>query len=218
MIFSPFFIYLYSILPIAFANNAIYSPFTLNLPSFTKECLYYDIVNDEQTLIVSYQVLTGGNFEIDFIITAPDGNEIVKETQKKYSDFVLKSFGLGKYSFCFSNNYGTALKKVEVVLELDKSLQQITNYGGDNNNNNNINGQDVVANNAIEEIDRNLNKITKVLNYLRAREWRNMSTVESTESRLKWLAMLVMLFMVGVSIVQAVVIQFFFKARSKNFV
>lgn len=204
------FVYLFSILPIVFAHNAVYSPFTLNLPSFTKECLYYDIVNDEQSLIVSYQVLTGGNFEIDFTITAPDGNEIVKETQKKYSDFVLKSFGLGKYSFCFSNNYGTALKKVEIVLELEKSLQQATD--GQNNE------QDIVANNAIEEIDRNLNKITKVMNYLRAREWRNMSTVESTESRLKWLAMLVMFFMVGVSVVQAVVIQFFFKARSKNFV
>ena len=179
----------------------------LSLPAFTTECLYHDILNDEDTLVVSYQVMTGGNFEIDFEITAPDGSQLVLEKQKKYSDFVLKSFGLGQYTFCFTNSYGTALKKIEFTLEMEKKLD-----------NSNVNAEDIVASNAIEEIERNLNKITKTLNYLRAREWRNMSTVESTGSRLVWLSLLVMGVMVGISAVQAFVIQFFFKSRQRNFV
>lgn len=190
------------------AVSSNYAPVAISLPAFSKECFYYDLLNNDDTLIVSYQVLTGGNFEIDFEITAPDGNKIVDEKQKKYSDFLLKSFGLGQYTFCFSNSYGTALKKVEITLELEK--------GFDNTNNNAE--DDIIANNSVDEIDRSLNKITKVLNYLRAREWRNMSTVASTESRLKWLSILVMGVMVGISVLQAVIIQFFFKSRQRNYV
>lgn len=107
------------------ANAASYSPVVISLPSFTKECMYYDLYNDEDALVVSYQVLTGGNFEIDFEITSPDGNSIISEKQKKYSDFVLKSFGAGQYAFCFSNSYGTSLKKIEITIEPDKSLESL---------------------------------------------------------------------------------------------
>ncbi|CCE94202.1 emp24/gp25L/p24 family protein TDEL_0H03430 [Torulaspora delbrueckii] len=185
-----------------------YAPIAINLPAFSKECLYYDLVSHEESLVVSYQVLTGGNFEIDFEITAPDGSQIVNEKQKKYSDFLLKSFGLGQYSFCFSNTYGTALKKVEIVLELEKGALSDENSSP----------KDAIANNAIEEIDRSLIKISKTMNYLRAREWRNMSTVESTYSRLTWLSLLIMGIMIGISVIQAGIIQFFFKSRSRNYV
>lgn len=183
-------------------------PVVISLPAHANECLYHDLHNPEDTINVSYQVLTGGNFEVDFKITAPDGSELVFEQQKKYSDFALKSFGLGQYKFCFYNNYGSDLKKVEIVLELDKGI--ITSEDDDS--------KDAVANNAIEEIDRSLNKITKALNYLRAREWRNMSTVESTGFRLTWLSLLVMAVMVGISIGQAFIIQLFFKNNRKTYV
>lgn len=189
----------------ASSNN--YAPVAISLPSFTKECLYYDLQSDDDAIVISYQVLTGGNFEIDFEITDPDGSTIVAEKQKKYSDFLLKSFGLGQYSFCFSNSYGTALKKVEITLELEKRNMESENSP-----------EDAIAVHSIEEIDRNLNKITKIMNYLRAREWRNMYTVNSTESRLAWLSTLTMGLMVGISVLQALVIQFFFKDRQRNFV
>ncbi|SCU88899.1 LADA_0E12662g1_1 [Lachancea dasiensis] len=189
------------------ASASTYSPVALMLPSFTKECLYYDLTSNDDSIVISYQVLTGGNFEIDFEIKSPDGSVIATEKQKKYSDFLLKSFGLGQYSFCFSNSYGTALKKVEVTLELEKE-----NLGA------NSAPENAISIHSIEEIERNLNKITKMMNYLRAREWRNMYTVKSTESRLVWLSMLTMGLMVGVSVVQAVIVQFLFKDRQKNYV
>lgn len=190
------------------ASSSNYAPVAIALPAFSKECLYHDLMKDSDSLVVSYQVLTGGNFEIDFEITAPDGSVIVAEKQKKYSDFLLKSFGVGQYKFCFTNNYGTALKKVEVTLELEKETFEYENESP----------EDVLSNNAIEEIDRNLNKMTKMMNYLRAREWRNMYTVQSTESRIVWLSILVMCIMAGISIVQATIVHFLFKDRQRNYV
>ena len=64
-----------SLLGHAFSSN--YAPVGISLPAFTKECLYYDLSSDEDVLVVSYQVLTGGNFEIDFDITAPDGLSLI---------------------------------------------------------------------------------------------------------------------------------------------
>ena len=205
-----FLLTLVTIVTTAFAVSSKYSSFTITLPSFTQECVYHDLTSKSEALVVSYQVLTGGNFEIDFEITAPDGNKIVQEKQKKYSDFLLRSFGLGQYKFCFSNSYGTAVKKVEMTVELEKNT--------DDDSNANTNTDDVIANNAIDEIERTLNKISKTMNYLRAREWRNMSTVESTGSRLKWFSIVVMGLMVGVSVIQALVIQLLFKSRTSNFV
>ncbi|CAI8494955.1 unnamed protein product [Hanseniaspora opuntiae] len=193
------------------ANTASYSPVVISLPSFTKECMYYDLYNDDDALVVSYQVLTGGNFEIDFEITSPDGNSIISEKQKKYSDFVLKSFGAGQYAFCFSNSYGTSLKKIEITIEPDKSMESL-------NENTDEKPEDVVANHAIEEIDRNLSKITKLMNYLRAREWRNQSTVESTSSRVVWFSIVIMLLTFVISFLQTLYVQYFFKERSRGFV
>ncbi|CAI4037106.1 hypothetical protein SMKI_01G0650 [Saccharomyces mikatae IFO 1815] len=205
-----FFIVLILTLANLVSASSNYAPVAITLPAFSKECLYYDMATEDDSLAVGYQVLTGGNFEIDFDITAPDGSVITSEKQKKYSDFLLKSFGVGKYTFCFSNNYGTALKKVEVTLEKEKTLTEEAETE--------VNNDDIIANNAVEEIDRNLNKITKALNYLRAREWRNMSTVNSTESRLTWLSILIMIIIAIISVAQVLLIQFLFTGRQKNYV
>lgn len=189
--------------------SSSHAPIAISLPAFTKECLYFDMNDPNDSLLVGYQVLTGGNFEIDFEIIGPDGKTLTLEKGKKYADFLLKSFGLGQYSFCFSNSYGTALKKVEVTMEKESQNDA---------KNAQVSEEDVVANHAVEEIDRNLNKITKIMNYLRAREWRNMSTVESTESRLTWLSLLIMGVMVAISVLQALLIQFLFSSRQKNYV
>lgn len=190
------------------AESSNYAPFAISLPAFSKECLYHDLMSADDALVVGYQVWTGGNFEIDFEITSPDGSVIISEKQKKYSDFLLKSFGIGQYKFCFTNTHGTALKKVELTLELEKRTM-----GSEKEN-----PEDVITNNAIEEIDRNLNKIRKMMDYLRAREWRNMSTVQSTESRIVWLSILTMGIMASISTLQATVVHFMFKDRQRNYV
>ena len=201
----------FQLFSISTAKATSYSPVVIALASFTKECLYYDLYNDDDALVVSYQVLTGGNFEIDFEITSPDGSAIISEKQKKYSDFVLKSFGPGQYSFCFSNSYGTALKKVEITVEPDKSMESL-------NQDNEEKPEDIVSNHAIEEIDRNLAKITKLMNYLRAREWRNKSTVESTSSRIVWFSVVIICLTFAISVCQTLYVQFFFNGRSRGFV
>lgn len=182
---------------------------SVSIPAFGRECVYYDLLDEEDTLVINYQVLYGGQFELDFEITSPKGESIIKQANEKYADFLLKTFGLGQYSFCFSNPYNQ-LKKVEfsIVLEEDDEDEGQTSGNKDT----------VVVEHALVEIDRNLNKIDRVLNYLRAREWRNMSTVESTSSRIAWMSSIIICLSVGVSFAQATAVQFMFSSREKNYV
>ncbi|QID77876.1 emp24p/erv25p- protein [Saccharomyces pastorianus] len=82
---TSFFIVLILALVNSVAASSSYAPVAISLPAFSKECLYYDMVTEDDSLAVGYQVLTGGNFEIDFDITS-DGSVITSEKQK-YSDF-----------------------------------------------------------------------------------------------------------------------------------
>ncbi|KAH3682337.1 hypothetical protein WICPIJ_006709 [Wickerhamomyces pijperi] len=186
------------------------SKISLAIPAFAKECLYHDLTDDDHTLIINYQVLYGGDFELDFEITAPSGESIVKQTNEKYADFLLKTFGLGEYSFCFVNPYNQ-LKKVEFTIKLDLKEEEESQQSK-------IDRETVVSEHALSEIDRNLGKIDRIMNYLRAREWRNMSTVMSTGERSVYLSWLIIGIMVGLGAAQAFAVQMLFSDRNKTFV
>ncbi|AAS51946.1 ADR026Wp [Eremothecium gossypii ATCC 10895] len=190
------------------ADFSTRTPMSVMLPAFSRECVYFDLKEGQDHILMSYQVLTGGNFEIDFEITAPEGNVIGSDTRSKYGDFHVYSWGVGQYSFCFTNSYGTALKKVEFTLGLQEQERKVEKEDP----------EDLLALDSIDEINRNFDHITKIMAYLRAREWRNMSTVKSTESRLVWLSVLTALVMIGVSAGQSIMVQFFFKDRHRNYV
>lgn len=196
-------VFLSTFVSLALATSKI----SLAVPAFAKECIYHDLLEESESLVIGYQVLTGGNFELNFEIISPKGESIIKQENEKYADFVLKTFGLGGYSFCFSNPYKD-LKKVEFSISLASNADQETT----------TKKEDVVADHSLLEIDRNVNKIEKIMNYLRAREWRNMSTVESTQSRTVYLSIAVIILTVGISLGQAAIVQFLFAGREKNYV
>ncbi|CCH42797.1 putative secreted protein [Wickerhamomyces ciferrii] len=181
----------------------------LNLSPFAKECIFHELNDDDHSLVINYQVLQGGNFELDFEITSPKGESIIKQTNEKYADFLLKTFGLGEYTFCFTNPFNV-IKKVEFSIELE--------HKKDSSNSKPKDKDSIISEHSLDEIDRNINKIEKISNYLRAREWRNMSTVESTNSRIFYLSISIILLMVVVSVGQALIVQFLFQSRTKNYV
>jgi protein ERP2 len=184
------------------------SKISVSVPPFAKECIYHSLLDETDSLLVSYQVLTGGSFELDFEIIAPSGKSVIEQKDEKFADFVLKTFGLGEYSFCFSNPHKD-LKKVEFSIVLGSGQEEENTTGKK---------EDVIADHSLSEIDRNLNKIERIMNYLRAREWRNMSTVESTQSRVVYLSIAIIVLTVGVSVIQATAVQFLFSSREKSFV
>lgn len=199
---------LFSVVTLLFPFVNASQKVSVNIPSFARECVYHNLDDNDHALVINYQVLQGGDFELDFEITSPKGETIIKQTNEKYADFLLKTFGLGQYTFCFINPYN-AMKKVEFSIELENKEEKETLTKDKDA---------IVSEHALSEIDRNVVKIQKIMDYLRAREWRNMSTVQSTESRIVYLSVGIIVLMVLVSVGQATIVQFLFQSRNKDYV
>lgn len=182
-----------------------YTSMSIIVPAFSKECLFYSMNSEEDLILVNFQVLTGGNFEIDFEITAPNGDKVITATDKRYADYLVRSFGLGEYLFCFSNRVSTVTpKKVEFSIELERDVDYYNSQESSKDK------EDIMSQHAISEISRNFDQMKKMLDYLRAREWRNMSTVQSTDSRIYWFGLLSSVILIGLGVAQALLVQFMF--------
>jgi len=87
---------------------------TFELPDNAKECFYEEIeVGTEFT--VEFQVVTGGHYDIDFELIAPNKQVLYKEVKKQYDSFSKKADIRGVYAACFSNEFSTFSHKLVYV-------------------------------------------------------------------------------------------------------
>uniref|UniRef100_A0A8C6HPX2 Transmembrane p24 trafficking protein 5 n=1 Tax=Mus spicilegus TaxID=10103 RepID=A0A8C6HPX2_MUSSI len=83
----PFPVLLLSALPAALLRGAagftpsLDSDFTFTLPAGRKEC-FYQPMPLKASLEIEYQVLDGGELDIDFHLTSPEGRTLVFEQRK----------------------------------------------------------------------------------------------------------------------------------------
>lgn len=62
--------------------------------------------------LLIFQVITGGHYDVDLEIVAPNGQMLYKNTKKQYDTFVWKTDQAGVFKFCFSNEFSTFSHKV----------------------------------------------------------------------------------------------------------
>jgi len=84
---------------------------TFELPDNEKMCFHEDIKKGEQSTL-EFQVITGGNYDVDLEITAPNGQSLYKDIKKQYDSFTWTADYAGVHSFCFSNEFSTFTHKV----------------------------------------------------------------------------------------------------------
>lgn len=106
---------------------------TFELPDNAKECFYEEIeagtdftvefqvkfCNSNHSLDdLSYflrQVVTGGHYDIDFELIAPNKEVLYREVKKQYDSFSKKADIRGVYAACFSNEFSTFSHKLVYV-------------------------------------------------------------------------------------------------------
>lgn len=59
---------------------------TFELPDNEVQCFYEHVGKDTQT-IVEFQVVTGGNYDVDMIMKDPKGKVIYQDQKKQYDSF-----------------------------------------------------------------------------------------------------------------------------------
>lgn len=128
--------------------------------------------------------------------------------EEKEGDYIFTASQFGEYSFCFSNDKSTWTDKLldfELLLESEQRPQF----------SNNDENEPKVAKmeESLSRINGYLTAIQRSQKYFRSRENRNSATVNSTESRIVWFAVLESIGIFTMAALQVFVIKNFFNVK-----
>ncbi|XP_076472642.1 transmembrane emp24 domain-containing protein 7-like [Babylonia areolata] len=84
---------------------------TFELPDKEKMCFYEHIDKGVQSTFM-FQVVVGGNNDVDLQITAPNKQVLYNDVKKQYGSFTWVPELTGPYSFCFSNEFSSFTHKL----------------------------------------------------------------------------------------------------------
>lgn len=87
------------------------SELTFELPDNERQC-YHEMIDAGVKCTLEFQVITGGNYDVDMELTAPNGRFLYKEVKKQYDSYTWTTDVKGEYKFCFSNEFSTFTHKV----------------------------------------------------------------------------------------------------------
>ncbi|XP_052007889.1 transmembrane emp24 domain-containing protein 3 [Xyrauchen texanus] len=79
---------------------------TFELPDNEKQCFYEDL-DEEAKFEIDFQVIAGGNYDVDCFVTDPMNNVLYQERKKQYDSFSHTTTMKGVYKVCFSNEFST---------------------------------------------------------------------------------------------------------------
>lgn len=81
------------------------------LPDRDKQCFYEDIDKGVKGTL-EYQVISGGNYDVDVIFYGPNDRVLYEDQRKQYNSVNFDAFATGTYYFCFSNEFSSFTHKV----------------------------------------------------------------------------------------------------------
>ncbi|KAI8969955.1 emp24/gp25L/p24 family/GOLD-domain-containing protein [Mycotypha africana] len=182
---------------------------TYRLGSNENACFY--IWNDKPGKKAGFYfaVQQGGSFDVDFDITAPNSKTVLQGEQEKQGDYVFTANQMGEYSFCFFNQKSSWAEKLidfEIVLEYEQRPEY-------KENSNEQPAKVTAIEESLMRISGSVTNIYRTQKYFRTRENRNAATVNSTESRIFWFALLESAAIVTMACLQVFVIKNFFTVK-----
>jgi protein ERP2 len=87
---------------------------TFELPDNAKEC-FHEIIEEGTESTLEFQVVTGGHYDVDVILTDPTRNVLYKQIKKQYDSHTWTAAKTGEYIACFSNEFSTFSHKLVYI-------------------------------------------------------------------------------------------------------
>ncbi|RLV90370.1 hypothetical protein JA1_004609 [Spathaspora sp. JA1] len=196
------------------------SAFTFILGAQEKSCFYVFTKKEATSIRYYFAVQSGGSFDVDYVITGPDGNVILNDQKQRQGDYVFTAQEIGEYEFCFSNEMSTFAEK---VVDFEITFDNEDDPNGFKANMPQQPNEKPLAHvenmqSTVNKIEHQLDGLYKTLQYYKTRNNRNQATVKSTESRIYYFSIFEVLLMVGMAFLQITIVQLFFKGSRKQLV
>ncbi|XP_071444308.1 transmembrane emp24 domain-containing protein 7 [Hetaerina americana] len=84
---------------------------TFELPDNAKECFFQEI-DKNVTATLEFQVVTGGQYDVDVTLEAPNREILYKQMKSQYDSHTFTAKMSGVYVVCFSNEFSTFVHKL----------------------------------------------------------------------------------------------------------
>lgn len=179
---------------------------TFELPDSAKQCYYQDIAAGTKATI-EFQVVTGGYYDVDMILTDPREEVIYKGIKKQFDTHQWTASMSGAYKFCFSNEFSTFSHKLvyfEIIVGEEDPLPN-TNHAAAT--------AMTKFEAAAENIHENLNSIFDALTHYKLSEAKGRKRAEDLNWRVWWWSAMETLAVVMIGIVQVWTLKGFFSGH-----
>lgn len=178
---------------------------TFELPDSAKQCFFQEIEEGVESTI-EFQVVTGGHYDVDVLLTDPKKNVIYKQVKKQYDSYTWTAAMTGEVSVCFSNEFSTFSHK---LVYMDFQVGDEEPLPGI--------GEHLTAMTQLEtsaqEVHENLNGIIDYQTHHRLRETQGRKRGEDLNERVMIWSVFVTLSMIIVGISQVMVLKSFFSEK-----
>lgn len=203
IILSGLFMYM-----ICWVCNGLPTQLTFELADNDKMCFYENFKGVKKN-IFNYEVLKGGNFDIDVSLTSPNRKILYKEAKRMHDAIPFES-SIGIYTFCFSNEFSTISHKTIFLSLEEDDLDSLAVEAG---NESPTAHTQIEA--ALENIHRSASQVVGYQTEYRLNEARGRFIAENLNLRVQWwsVGQSVIIFLVGFG--QVFILKAFFSERKQ---
>lgn len=176
---------------------------TFELPDKEKQCFYQEITKNE-TAVLEFQVVTGGQYDVDVTLEAPNKEVIYQQVKTQFDSHQFIAAMSGPYKACFSNEFSTFSHKL-VYMDFSVGNQM------------SLVGEHVTVmtqmESSVEEVRKHLNKIVDFQTHYRLREAQGRKNAEDLNDHvMKW-SIVETVTIVIICVLQVYILKTFFTAR-----
>ncbi|XP_050595576.1 transmembrane emp24 domain-containing protein 7-like isoform X1 [Bombus affinis] len=177
---------------------------SFELPDNAKQC-FYEEIKQNTTAMLEFQVVTGGQYDVDVILEAPNTEIIYKQIKTQFDSHQFTASMSGAYKACFSNEFSTFSHKL-VYMDFRVSDQLLV-------------GEHVTVmtqmESSVEEVHKHLNSILDYQTHHRLREAQGRKRAEDLNNRVLLWSVMETLTILIISVGQVYVLRTFFTERKR---
>jgi len=181
---------------------------TFELPDNAKEC-FHEVIEKDTTSTIEFQVVTGGQYDVDVILTDPTKKTLYKQIKKQYDSHTWKAETSGEYIACFSNEFSTFSHKL-VYIDFQVGDEEPLPGIGDH-----ANAMTQMESSA-QEIHENLNAVVDYQTHHRLRETQGRKRAEDLNERVMVWSIFVTVAIFSVGVGQVMVLKSFFSEKKPS--
>ncbi|XP_002131452.2 transmembrane emp24 domain-containing protein 1-like isoform X1 [Ciona intestinalis] len=187
-----------------------------------KEC-FYQSVKSGQSIDVEYQVIDGGELDIDFRISAPSAIAVVTEFRKNDGIHTIDPTDEGDYEVCFDNTFSRITSKTiffEIIIDnneggMDEDDEAWKKFVASDETYGDKLASLEVAGQSLDTIKSNNAKITQYQVMLRAFEAKDRNIVERNFMRINFWSLTNIVVMLSVFALQIFMVRNMFNDKKK---